>query len=244
MVLYYILAAVVIVSLMSFIGILALSIKKKTLQKSFFPMIGFAAGAMLGAAFFDLLPEAIEYEIPNTFVYVLLGILFFFATEKFIFWHHHHSKSEIHSFTYMNLLGDGIHNFLDGVVITASFMHSINLGLVTTLAILLHEIPQEISDFSILIYGGFSKIKAMLFNFLSALTSVVGALLAYLYFSSVQNIVPYLMLFAAGGFMYISCTDLFPEMKKESDFKSSAKQLIAILIGIIVILFVSKIVPV
>ncbi len=242
MILVYILAAVLVVSIVSLVGIITLSLKKGFLQKFLALTICFAAGAMLGATFFDLLPEALEYQIKDPFLYVLIGIIFFFASERLIFWHHHHQgKKEIHSFTYMNLFGDALHNFVDGVVIAASFLHSMNLGLVTTLAIVFHEIPQEIGDFGILIYGGFTKFKALFFNFLTALTSVIGALASYFFFSAVNNFTPFLMLFAAGGFIYIAGTDLFPEIKKERDYKAGLKQLVAIIIGMYVIWWVSRI---
>src|SRR3989338_2973247 len=151
-----ILIAVLIVSLVSILGIL-IFFRKKTLNRILFYLVSFAAGTLLGAAFLDLLPEALEGGYKESVpVFILLGILSFFILEKFLYWHHHHTgEKDVHAFTYLNMMGDAIHNFLDGAVITISFMSNTSLGIVTTIAIIAHEIPQEIADFSILIYGGF-----------------------------------------------------------------------------------------
>lgn len=236
--LLWILAAVFTVSIISLVGILSLSFKKNFLDKILFYLVSFAAGSMLGVAFLDLLPESGEV-ISNPFVFVIVGFLMFFAIERFIFWHHHHRHGKegykVHTYTYMNLIGDGIHNFLDGVIISASFLASIPLGIATTLAIILHEIPQEISDFSVLIYGGMSKGKALFFNFLTALTAVLGALIAFKFSSLIENSVPYLLAVAAGGFIYIASVDLLPELSKETEFKKSVAQFALFVLGIVAI---------
>ena len=239
----YILGAVILVSVVSLVGILTFNIKKQNIEKYLILFICFAAGALLGAAFFDLLPEAIEYDVSNGFSYVLLGILVFFIIERLIFWHHCHHHKHAHTFTYMNLFGDAIHNFIDGIIIAASFFHSVNVGLVTTLAVILHEIPQEMGDYSILLFGGFSRAKALVYNFLIALTSVAGALAAYFFFSAVKEFVPFLLFFAAGGFIYIACTDLFPEIKKEMNYQHGIKQVAAVIIGMLLIWLVSAVAP-
>ncbi len=236
--LVWILGAVILTSFVSLIGILSLSLKKGLMDSILFYLVSFAAGSMLGAAFLDLLPEAQE-AIGNPFAFVIAGFLLFLIIERFIFWHHHHRHGKkghkVHSYTYMNLIGDGVHNFIDGAIISASFLTSIPLGIAATVAIILHEIPQEISDFSILIYGGFSKSKALFFNFLTALTSVLGAVIAF-YFSAVaENFVPYLLAAAAGGFIYIASVDLIPEMSKETEIRKSVVQLVLFCSGILVI---------
>ena len=146
----------------------------------------------------------------------------------------------MHGFTYLNIVGDAIHNFLDGAVIAISFMNSTALGIIATIAIIAHEIPQEIADFSILIYGGFSKAKALIYNFLTALTAVVGALAAYFYSNAINNSTIFLTSFAVGGFVYIASTDLIPEIQKEKDLKKSLVQLVLLALGILLIWIVGK----
>jgi zinc and cadmium transporter len=233
-----------VVSLVSVLGIL-IFFREKTLNKILFYLVSFAAGTLLGAAFLDLLPEALEGGFKESIpVFILAGILSFFILEKFLYWHHHHTGHEheaVHGFTYLNMIGDAIHNFLDGVVIAISFMNSTALGITTTIAIIAHEIPQEIADFSILIYGGFSKTKALIYNFLTALTAVLGALAAYFFSSAIENSSIFLTSLAAGGFIYIASTDLIPEIHKEKDFKKSLLQLVLLALGIFLIWIVGKV---
>ncbi|MBS3104815.1 ZIP family metal transporter [Candidatus Woesearchaeota archaeon] len=242
-VLIQILIAVLIVSLISLLGIL-IFFRKKTLDRILFYLVSFAAGTLLGAAFLDLLPEALEEGFRESVpVFILIGILSFFVLEKFLHWHHHHAgheHEEVHGFTYLNIVGDAIHNFLDGAVIAISFMNSTALGIIATIAIIAHEIPQEIADFSILIYGGFSKAKALIYNFLTALTAVVGALAAYFYSNAINNSTIFLTSFAVGGFVYIASTDLIPEIQKEKDLKKSLVQLVLLALGILLIWIVGK----
>jgi len=194
---------------------------------------------LLGVAFLDLLPEVIEEGFSEIMpVLMLVGILSFFILEKFLYWHHHHADyehEEVHPFTYLNIVGDGIHNFLDGAVVAVSFMNSTALGIVTTIAIIAHEIPQEIADFSILIYGGFSKVKALVYNFLTALTAFIGALVSYFFSNLVENLHSYIVAFAIGGFVYIAGTDLIPEIHKEKNAKKSLLQFVMLALGIFVI---------
>jgi len=209
-----------------------------------FFLVSFAAGTLLGAAFLDLLPEALEGGFKESVpVFILLGMLSFFILEKFLYWHHHHAgheHEEVHGFTYLNIVGDAIHNFLDGAVIAISFMNNTALGIITTIAIIAHEIPQEIADFSILIYGGFSKAKALVYNFLTALTAVIGALAAYFYSGAIENSTIFLTSFAVGGFVYIASTDLIPEIHKEKDLKKSLVQLVLLALGIFFIWLVGE----
>ena len=243
-VLIQILIAVLIVSLVSVLGIL-IFFREKTLNKILFFLVSFAAGTLLGAAFLDLLPEALEGGFKESVpVFILLGILSFFILEKFLYWHHHHTgheHEEVHGFTYLNIIGDAIHNLLDGAVIAISFMNSTALGIVTTIAIIAHEIPQEIADFSILIYGGFSRAKALVYNFLTALTAVIGALAAYFFSSAIENSRIFFTSLAAGGFIYIASTDLIPEIHKEKDLKKSLLQFVLLALGISLIWIVGKV---
>src|SRR3989344_5114600 len=243
-ILLQILIAVLIVSLVSILGIL-IFFRKKTLDRILFYLVSFAAGTLLGAAFLDLLPEALEEGFRESVpVFILIGILSFFVLEKFLHWHHHHAgheHEEVHGFTYLNIVGDAIHNFLDGAVIAISFMNSTALGIIATIAIIAHEIPQEIADFSILIYGGFSKAKALIYNFLTALTAMIGALLTYFFSSAVEGSSAYIAAFAIGGFVYIAGTDLIPEIQKEKQLNKSMLQLLMLAFGIALIWMVGEI---
>jgi len=236
----YSLASVLIVSLISFVGVLTLSIKADKLKKILLYMVSFSAGALFGDAFIHLLPEVIEefgFGV-NISIYVLLGIGCFFIIEKFIHWRHCHITSEehVHPFAMMNLVGDGVHNFIDGLIIAASYLVSIPVGIATTLAVILHELPQEIGDFGVLLHGGFSKGKALFYNFVTALTAVLGAIVSLLISSYVENITMFLIPFAAGGFIYIAGSDLIPEIHKEVEVKKSLLQFIAIVLGVLVML--------
>ncbi|MBI4159470.1 ZIP family metal transporter [Candidatus Woesearchaeota archaeon] len=233
----YALASVLLTSLISLIGILTLSIKVSNLKKILIYMISFSAGALFGDAFIHLLPEAVESSgfTLKISLSILSGIVFSFITEKIIQWRHCHmpnTKEHIHSFAYMNLIGDGIHNFIDGLIIGASYLVSIPIGIATTIAVILHEIPQEIGDFGVLLHGGFSKAKALSFNFFTALTAVLGAIISLILSSYVKGLTVFLIPFAAGSFIYIAGSDLIPELHKEVNMKKTLTQLILFLIGI------------
>ncbi|MEM3641857.1 MAG: ZIP family metal transporter, partial [Candidatus Bathyarchaeia archaeon] len=205
-----ILGSVITVSLISLVGIVFISLKENLLRRITMVLVGFASGTLLGGAFLHLLPEAIKENTEIAFYYVIIGIVSFFALEKFLYWRHcHEEECPIHMFAYLNLIGDGIHNFIDGMVIAATFMFSFSLGFTTTLAVIFHEIPQEIGDFGVLVYGGFNKRKALAYNFISALTAILGALATY-FLVCLQSLETLLLPFAAGGFIYIAATDLMP----------------------------------
>jgi len=231
-----------LVSLLSFIGVLFLSLNDKILNKLLNILVAFASGALLGAAFLDLLPESFALGSEEAFVFALLGIMLFFVIEKFLRWRHcHDGKCDIHAFTYLNLIGDGIHNWIDGMIIAATFLTSIELGTVTTLAVVAHEIPQEIGDFGILVYGGFKKTKALFYNFISAVTAILGAIFTYYLIQDIQYLVVMLLPLAAGGFVYIAATDLLPELHKREKMKDSIVQLIVLSLGILLIWSLGKI---
>nr|MCK4930304.1 ZIP family metal transporter [Nanoarchaeota archaeon] len=157
-----------------------------------------------------------------------------FVLEKFLFWRHCHKEHcEVHTFTYLNLIGDGLHNFIDGAIIAASFLVDFSLGISTTLAVIFHEIPQEIGDFCILIYGGWERKKALIFNFISALMAVIGALAVYFFSNQISDLIPILLSFAAGGFIYIAASDLIPELHKEPNLKKSLVSFSFFLLGIV-----------
>jgi len=239
----YIILATFIVSLISFVGIFTLTLKDKILNQILLILIGLSAGALMGGAFLHLLPEAVESSTGlDVFLLVLVGFILFFLIEKVLHWRHcHKGECDVHTFRYMNLIGDSIHNFIDGLIMAASFTVSIPLGITTTIAIATHEIPQEIGDFGVLIYGGFAKNKALLLNFLVALTAVLGGIVGYFISNRIENVVLYILPFAAGGFIYIAATDLVPEIRKELDMKKYMATLIVFICGII-IMWITKVV--
>jgi zinc and cadmium transporter len=233
----YTILSVVIVSLLALVGVSFLALKEKFLKKILLLFVSFSAGALFGGAFLHLLPEIIEKNGFTTriSIYVLLGIVFSFFIEKIVHWRHCHlpiSKEHIHPASIMSLMGDAVHNFIDGIVIAGAYLVSIPLGMTTTLAVILHEIPQEIGDFGVLLYGGFSKKKALLLNFLTALTSILGAILALVLSRHIPNISNFIIPFAAGSFIYIAGSDLIPELHKECKVSKSLLELLLFILGI------------
>ncbi len=231
----YTLSSVVAVSLISLIGIVSLSVKQERLERILFYLVSFSAGALLGDAFIHLLPEIMggEEALRNG-GYVLAGIVLFFALERIFFWHHSHGphKEEIHAVVYLTIVGDALHNFLDGVAIAASFLAGIPIGIATTIAVIFHEIPQEIGQFAILVHGGWSRKKALAYNFFSALTAVVGALSVLFFAQSFVETPALLLGLGAAGFIYVAMSDLIPELQKESRLRQSVLQLVWMLAGI------------
>jgi len=197
-------------------------------------LVSLSVGGLMGGAFLHLLPEASEkVNGENIFLFTLIGFFLFLIIEKIIHWRHcHKDVCPIHTFVYMNLMGDAIHNFIDGIIIAASFIFNPSVGFASTVAIFLHEIPQEIGDFGVLVYGGIDKRRALFLNFLTAITSVVGGVLGFYFLGAVQNISQYLLSIAAGGFIYIAATDLIPEIRKENDPKKSIINFGIIFLGI------------
>ena len=235
----YTLASILIVSAISLIGIITLSVKIEKLEKILIYMIAFSAGALLGDAFIHLLPEAVSKSGFTLLISscVLTGIGFSFIVEKIIHWRHCHlptTKTHPHPLTTMNLVGDSIHNFIDGIIIAASYLISLPVGIATTLAVILHEIPQEIGEFGVLIYGGYTKKKALLANFLISLTAFIGAILILIIGANSEQLILFLIPFAAGNFIYIATADLIPELHKCCSTKQSMLQLILFILGILI----------
>ncbi len=231
--------ATFLISLTAFVGALTLFFKKQLIDKILLIFVSFSAGALMGGAFLHLLPKAIlkvgfnSSAILDLFLFFLLGFCVFFVLEQFIRWHHCHSTNhKIKPVSYLILIGDAIHNFIDGLVIAASFAISFSTGVTTTLAIALHEIPQEIGDFGLLIYGGFDRKKALLFNFASALTVVLGGIVGYGLYALMDTSIVFLLPFAAGNFVYIASSDLIPEIKHKDNTKESVIHFIAFVFGI------------
>ena len=213
----YALASVFVVSLISLIGIVTFAVNESRLRNIIHHSISFSAGALLGDAFIHLLPEAVDefgfgLEVSG---FIIGGIIFSFIVEKFIRWRHHHhqpSDDHTHPFAIMNLVGDAVHNFLDGLIIGASYLASIPVGIATTLAVVFHEIPQEIGDFGVLVEGGMTKQRALALNFLSALAAFAGVAIIFVLGNIVENASIFVIPFAAGMFIYIACSDLIPEL--------------------------------
>ncbi len=233
----YTLISVLIISLISLIGIIIIAVKQSFIKKFLLFFVSFAAGAMLGDVFLHLLPEmAKEHGISLTSsALILAGIAGFFILEKILHWRHCHmsaAKDHNHPLATMNLVGDAVHNLIDGVLIAGSYMLSIPVGIATTIAVILHEIPQEMGDFGVLLHAGMKAKKALIFNFLTALTSAVGALIVLLSGLAQDTITQYAIPITIGGFLYIANADLIPELHKEVKPKRSLFQLISFAAGI------------
>jgi len=231
-ILLWILLVTFIDGLIALVGAFSLLISDKILKKILSTLVAFAAGALLSGAFFHLLAESIETMLSTTaFLYLMTGFIAFFLIEKFFHWHHcHDGKCKVHPVSYLILFGDGVHNFIDGLVIAASFLVSIPFGIVTALLIMGHELPQELGDFGVLVYSGFTKTKALLYNFIAQLTCLIGGLVGF--FVSGLYGFSFLLPFAAGGFIYIAASDLIPELHKELSLKKSMFHFAFFLIGI------------
>lgn len=231
------------ISLIAFVGALSLFLKEELLDKVLLILVAFSAGALLGGAFLHLIPEAIE-KTPSgnlaLFLYLLVGFCIFFTLEQFIRWHHHHKASHpsIKPFSYLILISDGIHNFIDGLVISASFVIAIPIGIVTTLAVALHEIPQEIGDFGALVYGGFEKKRALILNFGSAISVVIGGIFGLFLSEKIGKGMVFLLPFAAGNFIYIAAADLIPEIKHKVSLRKSLIHFSVFLLGIILMVII------
>jgi zinc and cadmium transporter len=227
--------------------------------------ISFAIGALLAVAFWGLIPEAFADTPPENFQTIsgtiLAGILGFFVLEKLLIWRHCHVETcEAHgedshhhdhaspatghghhhfpiekSAGILIIVGDGIHNFVDGVLIAAAFLTDVNLGIVTSLAVATHEIPQEVGDFAILLHSGYSKSKALIYNVLASLTTVVGGVLAYFSLDDLRDKLPYFLALAASSFIYIAVADLIPSLHKKTDIKTSLQQIVLIAAGVLLI---------
>lgn len=236
------LTSVIIISAISMAGVLVLWLKDRQLNKILLYLVSFSVGGLFGDAFLHLIPEAIEENGFGTSasLLILFGILSSFIVEKFLQWRHCHiptSSEHPHSFAYMNLFGDAVHNLIDGLIVGGSYLASINIGISTTLAVIFHEIPQELGDFGVLIHGGFNKTKALRFNFLTALTAVLGAVTALVLGATLEGFIPFLIPFAAGNFIYIAGSDLIPELRKDEPYlKKSALQAVSITLGFAIML--------
>ncbi len=238
------LGSVAAVSLISLVGVVALAWQENQLRRVLFWLVALSAGALLGDVFIHIFPElfANGAETLPLSIAILGGILIFFGLEKFLAWHHSHQVLDcptcdhhthaIAPFGYLNLISDGLHNLIDGIIIAAGFLSSPAIGLATTFAVILHEIPQEIGDFGVLLQAGFSRWQAIIFNLLSASLAILGATLTLLIGSKLSGANDFLLALTAGGFVYLAGSDLVPELHKTTEFKKSLGQLIALIAGI------------
>lgn len=232
---FYSIGSVVIVGLISLVGVFTLSLREDLLRKYIFVLVSLAVGALVGDAFIHLIPAAFS-EIENVrsaSLLIIAGIFIFFILEKALHWHHHDSKCESpHPVGRLVLVSDGVHNFIDGLIIGVSYLASIPIGLSTTLAIILHEIPQEIGDFGVLIHAGYSKRRALWWNFISALFAGVGLLVVFLFGDFAKTLAVWSIPLTAGGFIYIALSDLIPELRKTKSLAFSLLQFAAIGVGV------------
>ena len=246
----YSLIATFLISLLSLVGIFTLSLSEAKLHIILNFLIAFSAGTILGAALFDLLPEAVELVEPNlVFPIVAIGFVFFLFMERGIYWYHGHGHSHEFtehnhdelpagppkSFAYLNLFGDFVHNFIDGMIISASFLNGVTVGIVSSIAVAFHELPQEMGDYGILVYAGFERRKAVLYNFLAALSIVIGGLFGSFFISLVNELSSWMVAFSAGAFLFLSASELIPEIHDEGDWKKSLIQIVFLLLGMITI---------
>jgi zinc and cadmium transporter len=233
-----------VVSILSFSGVLLLAMRAAQLQRIVFILVSFAIGALFGNTFFILIPESFAL-IENTRligILIVSGLVVMFILEKMIHWHHCHHvthKHETAPLGYISLITDSLHNFTDGVLIAAAWMASPGVGIATTIAVVLHEIPQEISDFGVLLHAGFSRKKALFLNFVAACAAILGAVVTILLGNLVEKLIVFILPFAAGGFIYLAGSDLIPELHKESKARKSWIQLSAILAGIFLMFLIS-----
>lgn len=231
----YTFGSLLTVSLVSFIGALTLTLGNERLKRTLLYLVSFSAGALLGDVFLHLLPEMAD----NSFgaregFYILAGIFVFFVFEKYVHWHHSHMehKEEIHAVVYLTIVGDALHNFIDGLVIAGSFLVSVPLGVATSLAVVFHEIPHELGNFAVLVHGGWTAKKALFYNFLSSFAAFFGGVVVLLFSRELQNAPLVLLSVGASNFIYVALSDLIPELNKEKDNKKSFFLLIAFVVGI------------
>lgn len=224
------------VSLISFVGAATLAMSEKFLKKILLVLVGLAAGALIGGAFLHMLPKSLEGftgNIDDLFIVLIMGFVLFFTLEKLLWRHCHEKTCTIHTFAYLNLVGDGVHNFIDGLIIAAGFIvGGVSLGLITTLAVAAHEIPQEIGDFGVIVYGGFKPKKALLLNFATALTAIGGGIFGFYLFPYIGGAQQFFLPFAAGGFLYIAASDLVPELHREPNTIRGAASFGSFLVGV------------
>ena len=237
----YAIASVTGISLLSLVGILPIIILRREFPDRIIQyLVSFSVGGFFGGAFFHLIPEAASESgfTPETSAYILTGVFFSYILEEFLMWRHSHTPTpEGHTkrLGYMNLFGDAFHNAIDGLVIGGAYLVSVPLGLATSLAVLLHELPQEIGDFAVLLYSGFTVRRAVAYNFVSSLTAYIGLLIALFLGTYQDSFTGFLLPFTAGNFIYIAGSDLIPEIRGETHLRNSLVKLVFIFSGLLLL---------
>ena len=238
---FLIIFANVIISLVSLLGLVTIFSKKLQSKNMVEISVSFAAGVLLSSAFFNILVEALkDRSAHEVFLYTIIGMVFSFFLERFFLWFHHHHEDthNIHPSALLVIIGDAIHNFIDGLAIAATFIAAPALGITTTLAIAAHEIPQEIADFSILRHSGLSAKRAIQFNFISALTAVIGGIIGFYFFNTFHEVLPLALGFTAGIFIYIASADLIPALHENHSNHKPFIPVLCFLLGILLIYFI------
>jgi len=222
-----------LMSAIALVGSLTLVLSERTLQLVLLPLVALAAGSLLGGAFFHMVPASVAAGISDLTIYTLIlaGFAVFFGLEQFLHWHHcKRAETDCKKpLTYLILIGDGLHNFLGGLAVASTFLIDIQLGVVTWFAAAAHEVPQELGDFGVLVHGGWEKREALFYNVMSALTFLVGGIIAY--FASFRLDVSFLVPFAAGNFLYIGASDLVPEIKEHCNLGANIVHFVAFCVG-------------
>jgi len=243
----YTLISVAIISLISIIFAIPFFFKKQISKKVLLFLLSMSVGVLLSTVFMNFLPEAVEHEYNlQVAFYIMAGFLLMFLLEKFIHFHHnkkcedgHCGHGHAYNVAPINLIGDGIHNFIDGIVIAGAYAVNVTLGVAATISIIFHEIPQEIADFGVLLYSGMSRKKALIFNFLSALTAIVGALVGIFLVGRMHGFSEFIIPFAAGNFIYIAASNLVPQLHRECKLVDTLLHFAAIILGICIITLVT-----
>jgi len=246
-----------LVSLLSLIGIFTLSLSKNRLHKILNYLVAYSAGTILGASMFDLMPEAIELVDEHlVFPIITFGFIFFLFLERVLYWYHGHGHNHeldypkqgneeniTSSFAYLNLFGDFIHNFIDGMIIAASFINGVTVGIASSIAVAFHELPQEMGDYGILVYAGIEKRKALIYNFAAALSVVVGGIFGSFFINRVEQLSGWMIAFSAGAFLYLSASELIPEIHDDRSWKKSIIHILFLLMGLLTIYSLGFIFP-
>lgn len=251
----YTIGATFLISLLSMIGIFTLSLSESRLHKILNFLIAYSAGTILGASLFDLMPEAVELVDEHVvFLIVALGFIFFMFMERGLYWYHGHGHSHefpshngdedmIKSFAYLNIIGDFVHNFIDGMIIAASFINGFTVGVAASIAVAFHELPQEMGDYGILVYAGIERRKAFLYNSAAAFSIVLGGLFGVYFIGLVEELSGWMVAFSAGAFLFLSASELIPELNDEKNWKKSFIQIIFIILGMLTIYMLGIIFP-
>jgi len=239
----YAIISVIIVSLVSIIAAIPLLLKKKVSDHTLLFLLSVSVGVLLSTVFMHFLPETIEhgYSMKSAY-YILFGFLIMFVLEKFVHWHHSKKcangdcgHGHAYNLAPVNLIGDGVHNFIDGLVIAGAYAVNIGVGIAATISIIFHEIPQGIADFGVLLYSGWSKKKALIFNFLSAATAIIGVVVGIVLMGRMHGFTDFIIPFAAGNFLYIAASNLLPQLHRHCKLKDTFVHIFAILLGIVII---------